>query len=56
MDHRHIVAYAVLLVIVLALAGTAFVASRRWRSDRRDSLRFQREQARRRADTRSGEV
>jgi hypothetical protein len=56
MDHRQTFAYALLLLIVLALAGAVFVASRRWRRDRRESLRFQREQARRRAETRAGEV
>jgi hypothetical protein len=47
-DHRHAVAYATLLCLVLALAVAAFAASRRWRSDRRQLLRFQRGQARRR--------
>jgi hypothetical protein len=56
MDHRHAFAYSLLLLIVLALSAFAFVASRRWRRDRRESLRFQREQARRRADARAGEV
>jgi hypothetical protein len=53
MDHRHAIAYLVLLLIVLALAALAFVASRNWRYDRRKSLRFQREQARRRREARS---
>jgi hypothetical protein len=53
MEHRHLVAYSVLLLVVLALAALAFVASRNWRYDRRKSLRFQREQARRRRVARS---
>jgi hypothetical protein len=55
MDHRHTIAYAVLLLIVLALAAAAFVLSRRWRHDRRQSLHFQREQSRRRHKARSQE-
>ena len=55
MDQRHLAAYAILLLIVLALAAGALAASRRWRRDRRESLRFQREQSRRRAEARAGE-
>ncbi|MDB5693251.1 MAG: hypothetical protein JWO81_2314 [Alphaproteobacteria bacterium] len=55
MDHRHLIAYLVLLLLVLALAGAAFVLSSRWRHDRRQSLRFGREQARRREEARSEE-
>jgi uncharacterized protein HemX len=54
MEHRHLIAYLVLLLIVLALAAAAFVASRQWRHDRRRSLRFQRDQTRRRDEMRSG--
>jgi hypothetical protein len=55
MDHRHTVAYAVLLLLVAALAAAAFLLSRRWRHDRRQSLHFQREQSRRREKGRSQE-
>jgi hypothetical protein len=56
MDHRHLIAYFVLLLIVLGLGAAAFVLSRRWRHDRRQSLRFGREQARRRDEARSDEA
>ena len=48
MDHRHLIAYSFLLLIVLGLGVAWFVASREWRSHRRAHFRFERQQEERR--------
>jgi len=48
MDHRHLIAYFFLGLIVLGLAAAWFVATRKWRSHRRAHFRFERQQKERR--------
>jgi hypothetical protein len=53
MEHRHLIAYAILLLIVAGLGAAAFIASRDWRASRRAHFRFEREQRQRRSDARA---
>jgi hypothetical protein len=53
MDERHLTAYVLLLLIVASVVAAAWRHSRRWRSDRRASGRFTRDQDRRRAGARA---
>jgi hypothetical protein len=52
MDHRHLIAYLFMLLIALGLGSAWWMASRGWRRRRRASLRFGRDQRRRRAEAR----
>jgi hypothetical protein len=49
MEHRHLIAYFFLLLIVVGVGAAWFRASRDWRASRRAHFRFEREQEERRA-------
>jgi hypothetical protein len=48
MDHRHLIAYSFLLLIVLGLGAAWLFISRDWRSHRRAHFRYERQQSERR--------